>query len=416
MRLQTLFQTMFSRVLILVFNFGLVIYSTNIWGSEGKGIISLLTADVAIIVYFLNIFAGSSVTFFASKKNIAEVLSYAYVWSVVVGTAVPLLLGLWRDSEYTFYLMGICVFSSLLTANINLFVGKRNIRMFNFYTLLQFGLHLFLLLALLFFAEISTVEVYFIAQIISLAVLFLISSWQLWRRLDLHALSPSKSLRREIFRYGWKSQLSAFLQFLNNRLSYYFLEFYKGISSVGVFSLGVALSEAIWTASRSLAVILYSDVVNADSDSIALAKTKISIKVSFYLTLVFILVAMAVPAWVYTRIFGAEFYETKTIILLLSPGILAVAVSNIVGFYFAGVNQLRILNLKSAAGLSFTLVAVFYFIPKWGVLGASVLTTVSYSISSAVLLWHFYSLTDFHLRDYLITRQEMRLLLSKFRR
>ena len=35
-----------------------------------------------------------------------------------------------------------------------------------------------------------------------------------------------------MFEYGWKTQLSAFVQFLNYRLSFYFLEYFEGIASV----------------------------------------------------------------------------------------------------------------------------------------------------------------------------------------
>ncbi len=415
MKYKTLFQTFVSRILILVFNFGLVIYSTNMWGSEGKGLISLITADVAIIIYFLNIFSGSSVSFHAAKNNVGEVLSYAYIWSVMVGIFVPVVVALFRGSDYLFYLMGICVFSSLLTANINLFVGRQNIKMFNLYTILQLGLHLFLVVSLVYFLDISDVEIYFISQIICLAVLFLISSFQLWRGASLKTVSFSKSLRKEIFRYGWKSQLSAFLQFLNNRLSYYFLEFYKGLSSVGIFSLGVALSEAIWTVSRSLAVILYAEVLNAPNQSVALQKTKVSLKISFLLTLFFIAVALLVPANFYTWIFGKDFHQTKMIIMLLSPGILAIAVSNIIGFYFAGINKLRILNVKSLVGLIFTLAVAFYCIPKWGIVGACVMTSLSYCLSSAVLMWQFYKLTDFRFQDYLFSKAELNIFLKKLK-
>lgn len=42
-----------------------------------------------------------------------------------------------------------------------------------------------------------------------------------------------------MFEYGWKTQLSAFVQFLNYRLSFYFLEYFEGISSVGIFPSGL---------------------------------------------------------------------------------------------------------------------------------------------------------------------------------
>ena len=125
MKQLTIIQTFLSRFLILVLNFGLVIFSTNIWGSEGKGIISILVADLAIIGFFANIFVGSSVTYFSSKYKTEQILLYADSWSVIVGFAIPVIFSFTQHSSQNLnYLIVLSVIFSLLNSNINLFVGK----------------------------------------------------------------------------------------------------------------------------------------------------------------------------------------------------------------------------------------------------------------------------------------------------
>lgn len=412
---KTTIQTFLSRFLILILNFGLVIYSTNMWGSEGKGVISIITADLAIIGFFSNIFVGGSISYFSSKFRTEQLLLYAYLWAIVVGITIPVVVSFSHSSEYTVYLVILSVLSALLSANINVFVGKQNIRTFNLYTILQFALHFIFILAMVYLLKMVSVEIYFLAQIMCFLVLFLASSFQLLKNIKISGISFSKNIRNKIFDYGWKSQLSAFFHFLNNRLSFYFLEFFKGISSVGIYSVGVAFSEAIWTVSRSLALVLYADVINSKSADESIMKTKTSLKISFLITFLFMILVLVFPPELYTMIFGKDFGQTKKIILLLSPGILAMAVSNIIGFYFAGINKLRILNIKSIAGLVFTVSASFYFIPKWGIAGACIVTSVSHCISSAILFWQFYRITDFRIQDFLVSKQEIQLLLQKFK-
>ncbi len=383
------------------------------WGSEGKGTISIVIADLTIVGFFCNIFVGSSVIYFASKYKTEQILLYAYLWSVLIGIAVPLIFSIIRPVEYLYYLIGLSVLSSLLAANINLFVGQQNIRMFNLYTILQQVVHIVFIIIIVYLINITSVVSYFIAQLSCFAVLFVTSSFQILRYCEIGRISFSKKIRNKLFDYGWKTQLSAFLQFLNNRLSFYFLEFFKGITSVGVFSIGIAFSEAIWTVSKSLSVVLYSDVVNTSNHNIAIEKTKISLKISFLVTLLFIIIILLLPAQFYVMIFGKDFSETKRITLFLSPGILAIAVSNIIGYYFAGVNKLRILNIKSVIGLIFTIVSSFFIIPRWGITGACIITSVSYCISSGLLFWKFYELTEFHIRDFMISKSEINLLLNK---
>ena len=413
MKQSTVLKTFFSRFLILILNFGLVIYSTNKWGSAGKGTISLMIADLTMISFFANVFVGSSMSYFAKRFRTEEILPFAYLWSVIVGIIIPVIFSFNHAIEYSNYLIVLSVLSSLLAANVNLFVGLQNIRMFNLYTVLQQVLHIVFIVIIVYGISITSVTAYFMAQISCFGILFLVSAFQVMKQCTFKNISFSRTVGYRLFDYGWKTQVSAFLQFLSYRLSFYFLEFFKGITSVGIFSVGIAFSEAIWTVSRSLSVVLYSDVVNNKDANEAIEKTKVALRVSFLITLLFILGMLVIPAEVYSWIFGKDFSRTKEIVLLLSPGILAIAVSNIIGYYFAGINKLRILNIKCLSGLIFTVVASFYVIPRWGIAGACVITSVSYCLSSGILFWRFYRITEFRVRDFILSKAEVNLLLNK---
>ncbi|WP_228403369.1 polysaccharide biosynthesis C-terminal domain-containing protein [Chryseobacterium sp. RU37D] len=397
----------------MILNFGLVIYSTNMWGSAGKGAISIVIANLTIISFFANIFVGSSMTYFASKYKTEEILLFAYLWSIIIGVLISITFSFNHALKYSNYLIALSVLSSLLAANINLFVGQQNIKMFNLYTVLQQIIHIIFIIIIVYIIKITSVESYFIAQISCFTVLFLISIFQVLKYCDFKNISFSKAICGKLFDYGWKTQLSAFLQFLNNRVSFYFLEYFKGIVSVGVFSVGIAFSEAIWTVSRSLSIVLYADVVNNKNSNEAIEKTKVSLRISFLITLLFIMVMLLIPAEVYSMIFGKDFNQTKEIVLLLSPGILAIAISNIIGYYFAGINKLRILNIKAIISLIFTIISSFFIIPKWGIRGACVIASISYCLSSALLFWRFYQITDFHFQDFFLSKKEFNLLLRK---
>lgn len=407
-------KTFISRFLILILSFGLVIFSTNMWGSEGKGTISIVIANAAIVSFFSSIFAGSSTSYFASKFKTEQILIYSYIWSVIMGILIPVIFSFADiQAKYLMYLIGISVFSALLSVNVNLFIGKQNIRLFNVYTVLQQLVHILFISVFIYILQQKDVSVYFGAQICCLALLFLTSFFQVIRECKISDISLSKNVFKSMFEYGWKTQLSAFIQFLNYRLSFYFLEYFDGIGSVGVFSIGITFSEAIWTITRSIAVILYSDVVNSKSREESILNTKSSLKLSFVLMLIFLLGIIIIPGSLYEMIFGRAFRGTKEIMLLLSPGILAIAISDMIGYYFSGIKELKILNIKSIVGLAITLVFSFLLIPKYGILGACIVTTLSYSVSALLLFLKFYRSTDFRIQDYLITKEDLRLAKEK---
>lgn len=409
-------QTFLSRVSILGFSFGLVILSTNLWGSEGKGIISIAVADLVLITFISNIFTGSAVSYFARRYQKEQILSYAWSWAIISGLLVAFIFAsIFPPPVPIEYLAGVSVITSLLSANINLFVGLGQLKKFNLYTLLQQGGHWAVLLAFVFFAGAGHVEYYFAAQIVASIILFAFTAVQLLENASLSAFALPKKLGYEMLRYGWNTQASLFLNFLNQRLSYYFLEFFRGLPAVGVLSVGVAISEAVWMASRSLSLVLYSDIVGGTNDAAIITKTKFSLKVSFWLTAVLLTVLLLFPEEIFKIIFGQDFHQTKQIIILLAPGVLAVACSNVIGYYFAGINELKILNIKSLVGLIFTLILSFVMIPNYGALGAAASTSAAYCASSLVLAWKFYSDIPFKTADFLFSKKELQLIFSKIR-
>lgn len=414
MKQLTVVNTFVSRFLILALSFALVVFSTNMWGTEGKGTISILIANSAIIGFFSNIFSGSSISYFSNQYKTEKVVPFAYIWSVFIGITIPVLFNfLYLKTDFLYYLIGISVLFSLLSTNTNLFVGKQDINKYNWYTLAQQVVHLLFIFLLFYFLNEKSVKTYFVAQILCYGVLFVVSTFQIFKGCKFSNITFEKKLLFSMFEYGWKTQLSAFIQFLNYRLSFFFLEYYLGIAYVGIFSIGVTFSEAIWTVSRSLSLVLYSDILNTKNADNTIVKTKMSLKISFLVTLAFIFLVLLIPNDFYSFVFGKQFSQTKTIILYLSPGILAIAVSNIIGFYFAGTNKLGILNIKSILGLVVTVGLSLFAIPRWGILGACVVTTLSYCVSAGILFWKFYQTTEFKLKDYFVTEEEFKLILKK---
>lgn len=409
-------QTFISRFLILILSFGLVVFSTNMWGSEGKGTISIVIANVAIISFFSSIFSGSSTSYFAKKFKVEQVLIYSYIWSALIGFIVPWVFAFSSiHSEFLYSLIGISILSSLLATNISLFVGTQNIRLFNVYTVLQQLVHVIFIVVFIYFLNVKDVSAYFFAQIVCLFFLFGVSFFQIMRKCTISEFRFSRSIFKNMFEYGWKNQLSTFIQFLNYRLSFYFLEYYDGLAAVGIFSIGITFSEAIWTITRSIAVVLYSEVIDSKSKEESIVKVKSSLKLSFTLMLIFILGIIIIPAQVYVQIFGREFANTKYIMLILSPGIFAIAVSDMIGYYFSGIKELKILNIKSLIGLSITIIFSLLLIPRWGIFGACIVTSVSYCLSAGILFWKFYRSTNFYLKDYMISKGEIGNLLQVFK-
>jgi O-antigen/teichoic acid export membrane protein len=73
----------------------------------------------------------------------------------------------------------------------------------------------------------------------------------------------------------------------------------------------------------------------------------------------------------------------------MSPGIIAIAVSNLYGHYFAGTGKLNILRNKSLIGLVTSLILLPVLVKKYELTGACISLNASYILSSLYLWFRF---------------------------
>ncbi|HPR85753.1 MAG TPA: polysaccharide biosynthesis C-terminal domain-containing protein, partial [Prolixibacteraceae bacterium] len=235
-----------------------------------------------------------------------------------------------------------------------------------------------------------TVNGYLFCYFLSQTVVFIISLILIRPYLVRQEFGIYRDLVKKAFGYGLKNELSYFIQFLNYRLSYFFILYYQDITSVGLYSVAIVVSESIWLMTRSITTVQYSKILNLDNPNAAIELTQKSGKFSFFATLFVLIVVAFIPSEVFGFVFGKDFNTIKQLLFLLMPGVLSMAVSNVYGHYFAATNQMKILIVKSTIGLVFTVLLSIILIPLWSLTGACVVTSVSYFSSSFYLLVCFY--------------------------
>lgn len=389
MYLHDLAKTFISKSATLLLNFGVVILTTHLWGAEGRGIISIVISNMVIISIVNNVMSGSSISFMIPKTGLSKLILPAIIWIITSSFLGSILFS---EIQYNniFLLFIITLFTSLLNLNLCIFIGKENIKWYNLSGLL---LPLFVFLFVLFFEyilKIKSINSYFGGYILAELFILFITLYKIIPYFEKNKITFSWKTTLKTLDYGWKNELSNLLQFLNYRLSYFFVLYYIDIKSVGLLSVGIAVAESIWLISKSISIVQYSKIINMKDEKNAISLTMFSAKLSLIASFILILVLILVPSNVYGLIFGNEFIKVKQIIYLLIPGIISIAFSNIHGHYFAGVNRMKILIVKSAIGLSITILFSIIFIPLFGLTGACIVTSLSYLISSFYLIIMFY--------------------------
>lgn len=378
--IRNIISTTASRLLIALTNLAVVWIAARQLGAEGMGTISLIILGISINQMISALVGGSALVYLVPRHPLMQLLTPAWMWAIIVSAGGSFLLG-WLSlvpEEYIVDLFWISLLQSYFSINQNVLLGKEKMFQFNLMAVLQVMLVLGTLMVMFAGYSLYNVKSYLVALYVSFGSVFLISYMFIYKFTD-HKSLWSKTILKETFRFGSYLQVASFMQLFNYRLSYYIIEKYFDRATLGVFSIGVQISESVWIISKSIAMVQYSRIANSSDPVYSRELTAAFIRITTLLTMVIIGVLLLLPSGFFVLVFHSDFSNLHQVILSLSPGILAVAVSLMLSHYFSGSGKPWHNTVSSGIGLIFTIILGFTLIPRLGITGAGITASFAYS-------------------------------------
>jgi len=422
------FSSFGTRIILYAFSALTAIITARVLGPEGRGAYALLLNFMAILLIAGTFGVEIANVYFTGQKKFAlSVLTWnSVLLSLVSGAALVLLAGMiYRMIPHVFtgisekLFLGTIIFMPFFVGRQllgNMVLGLQKITLFNFFSFLQgaFGIML-LSIGVVFFPQVWMA----IAAYIAAAVFgFFLYVKYLHREGAFRggALFDSTALRESIT-FGLKGQMGNALQFMNYRLDTFFINFFVGVASVGVYSVAVILSELLWHLPNSLAYVLFPRTAgSADGEAMSRAASKAS-RLLFGLSLFGAILLAASGYWMLKVFFGEAFVRGITALWILLPGTVFFAGTITMAAYIGGRGYVLFNSIVSAVGLVATIALNILLVPRWGINGAAFASTVSYGISAFLLIFFYRKLSGAPLREMLIpARSDWRELQVSLRR
>lgn len=416
--------TIGTRLVGAVLAFLINVINARFLGAANCGTIYLIILSVTYILLFNTFIGGGALVYMTPRADFFKLFFSSYSWTLLVtgvSTYVFELLGhLGKHFEviphgYFYHVLLLALVMSLTNVNYMLLLGKEKVRIYNLFNLAQTVFLLILLLAGVFLFHTRDVITYYRAIFISYAIVYLVSLYYILPYLVLSSLKGLRPIFNTMFRFGTYAFFANIFQQMNYRLGVYIVEVWYGRASVGVLSIGFSLSEGLWIISRSLAVVQLARISNSKDIQYSVKLTLTLSKIAMMVTSVSVLCLVSIPSFVYTKIFGPEFGMIRLVIAFLGLGIISLSFSMVLSPFFSGINKVYHNMISSALGLVFTLVLGFILIPRFGIIGASVTASISYTVSTIYQLIVFIKLSHLGIKDFLLTKGDVRLLISESR-
>jgi len=406
--------TFLSNLLVFFLSIVNTLILSRVLGPAGKGVVDVANNFLSFAIIILGMgFASSNIFFLGKDKKNANGIFGNNILIAILGMVV-LVPFYFIQSRWQFkflqgitnlQMLAILVTVPLITfksAMINVLLGLQDIVEYNRINIVDKVLSLVLLAGFLLIAVSPT------AAIMSILVgTVLICVWQVYIFRFGRGMTPKldSSLLKAMLGYGLKAQTGNIIQRLNYRLDVFIVNYFLPIGQVGIYGIAVVLGETLWGVTGSMATLVFPIASSAtDKKEMSVFTNQIT-RVSFAIIITFsILIALFGKIFI-ILFFGPAFVAAAGALLWLLPGISIFSVSNILASYLAGVGLLEKNIYASIVSGIVTVILDIYLIPRIGINGASIATSVSYTVCTLMTIWFYIQYTQARWQDILILKR-----------
>lgn len=378
-----------TKLIVAGINFCLIILSVRYLGASGRGEISFFITVLASIQLFSEIVNGPTIIYLSTRLSIKNQLVISFLWSLTI-SIIAYFIGDFLRLEDSL-LLAVCSLQFSLTSTcLMLLQGNHRIKLYNTLLLVQslILLSLFIFLVLKVNKDYhSFIYAYFFSWNIPFIISLLIIPITLLK--NEKKSENFTATFKQMLHKGIESQSGNIVSFLNYRLVFYIIAFIDpGKTMLGIVSTGFAIAESILVISNGLSTIQYPLIAKKATVDEAKTITANYLIICFWFSIIGLITLNLIPAGLYTSIFGKDFSSIKTILLIISPGILFLNLQNTICQYFNGLGLYIINTIASVIGLA-SLIFFSILGYAYGIYGLCLAVSLSYTILCFFMLYRF---------------------------
>jgi O-antigen/teichoic acid export membrane protein len=242
-----------------------------------------------------------------------------------------------------------------------------------------------------------------VGSYVVVTVLLVTFSFVLTKREVAPKLTLNRRLAEDTLRFGLKSYVQNLVGKLNYRLDIYLLAFFLLPEQVALYGVATSIAEVAWYVPNSVGTVLFPRLSNAPEEEIHQITAKVC-RNTLAGTAVIVAGLLAV-GWIFVPlVYGSVYRASIPPLLILLPGVVSMAIYKVLTRNFTSRNRQQVPILASAVALLLNLGLDWVLIPRWGVAGAAIASTVGYTASGVVLLAFFLNESQVGWRDVLLPK------------
>jgi len=401
-----------GQIVLLVLGITTSVLTARVLGPSGKGVLSVVLLLPTILVQIGSISISNSNVYFLGKKKYTlnqifwNSLFIAFVFGGICIIFFFIFNGLFRKLFINIpinylHIVVICVpLGILLPYLINLFLSMQKIVTYNVVKLSQplVFIVLFVILSLLFHPDVSMAAISYSFSFLMTSIIGIL----LLRKKIIFKATFSTKIFKDTLSFGFKGHLGSIADYLNRRFDIFIISTLLPIEEVGYYAIAVTVSEMLWYIPKSIGSILFNKIALSSEQRESNNFTAFICRNALFLLTILGLFLLLTNKIIIELFYGAEYLPSISALLILIPGIIISGIKGLLVSYVNGIGKPIISTISAFIGLGINLPLNYLLIPKIGIAGAALATTISYIISSIYLLLFFKKISNLPYKDIVL--------------
>lgn len=393
-------------------------------GPHDRGVLAIVMAIPATVWMFTNFGINQANVYYLGKRkySLSAVVSNTLVLSLSSGIIITLFLWITKDffalklikAVDPLYLL-LAIISIPVLVLKNSYGGiLRSLEKFVFMNLIQSSR------SLLGLAVVVCVLVYLEKGLIALliVIIFLNHLEAFFTLLRVNVISRFKfafniSLSKDVFRFGIKSYFQNMIGFLHNRIDLFMIAYFLVPAQIAFYDISVIVGEMLFFLPQSITFVILPKLVKLNDEEKAQVVAQTG-RIAFALTVVLSVGLVLFGERLIELVYGKNYGEAFLPLCFMLPGLILSCSNSVIVPYYTSRHKQKVTIVVSIISLISNIILNFYMIPLYGIIGAAISTSITYSLFSLVLLSLFYYENNIHLKDMIIVQSKDILLLRNY--
>jgi len=405
-----------TELLIAALSFATGILTARLLGPRDQGILSLaavLPTTLTLLTYLG--LAQANVYFIGRDEDSRRAITANSLWFAAgIGGATSAVMILGRDFITQTFFQGmspalfltIACLAPVLLLDTYLLAIVRGVERFGLFNLRRLLTPLLTLIGIALAVGVLGQGLKG-AVIVQAAVVVTTTAWLVIvfnKRIAPLTLGFHRELARHSLTYGIKAYVQNLAIHLLYRADLYLLAFFRSAEEVACYAIAMSLVRVIWYVPDSVGLVLFPRLARMTSGN-GWRFTAVVCRWTLLITAGAALALAAVGGLLVPSLYGTAYSGAIRPMLILLPGAVVITVYKVVVRDFISRDSQKVPILTAVLGLAVDVVLNLVLIPKLGTAGSALAATLSYSITTGVLVLAFIAESGLGLREVALVRR-----------